>query len=77
MLGVLVCSPKALSKVNCPWIQNLVGAPNGGLLYYIDMMGATCAFPITYLFGPAVAYNCTLLVRIGLAGLGAQYFVEK
>ena len=68
---------QAFEQGQLPLDTNLVGAPNGGLLYYIDMMGATCAFPITYLFGPAVAYNCTLLVRIALAGLGAQYFCRE
>ena len=60
-----------------PLETDLVGAPNGGLLYYIDMMGATLSFPITYCFGPAVAYNITLLVRIALSALGAQYLCRE
>jgi hypothetical protein len=68
---------QAFVEGGMPLETELVGAPNGGLLYYIDMMGATLAFPITYFWGPAVAYNCTLLIRISLAGLGAQYFCKE
>ena len=68
---------QAFEQGEMPLETDLVGAPNGGLLYYIDMMGATLAFPITYFFGPAVAYNITLLVRIAVAALGAQYFCRE
>ena len=67
----------SIAQGKMPLETELVGAPNGGLLYYIDMMGATLAFPITYIWGPAVAYNCTLLCRIAVAALGAQYFCRE
>ncbi|MBM73967.1 MAG: hypothetical protein CMK59_01095 [Proteobacteria bacterium] len=67
----------ALSKGYFPLKTLLVGAPEGGTLYYIDSLGAFVASPITLLFGPAVAYNLTLLTRIALSALAAQYLCEE
>ena len=67
----------ALSNGYFPLKTLLVGAPEGGTLYYIDSLGAFAAAPVTLIFGPAVAYNLTLLIRISLSALAAQYLCEE
>ena len=66
-----------LSAGSFPLYTELVGAPEGGSLYFIDTPGAIIAYPITALFGPAVGYNFILLLRVTLAGLGAQLLCEE
>jgi len=62
----------ALQNGQLPFSTDLVGAPDGGTLYFIDTPGALLALPVTALFGPAVAYNTILIGRIALAGFAAQ-----
>ena len=63
---------EALSSGRLPLSTQLVGAPHGGSLYFIDTLGALWALPITALLGPAVAYNVVMLSRVALAGLCGQ-----
>ncbi len=63
---------EALGRGALPWDTPLVGAPAGGVLYYIDMMGAVLATPLTWTLGPGPAYNLTLLLRVALAGFAAR-----
>ena len=56
---------------------DLVGAPAGGSLYFIDTPGALAALPITAVFGPAVAYNVVLILRVALAGLAGQMLASE
>ena len=60
-----------------PLDTTLVGAPNGGSLYFIDTPGAFFALPITHFFGPAIAYNSILIIRIALSALGAQLLTQS
>ena len=60
-----------------PLDTTLVGAPNGGSLYFIDTPGAFFALPITHFFGPAIAYNSILVIRIALSALGAQLLTQS
>ncbi len=60
-----------------PWHTDLVGAPGGGVLYFIDLAGAVCAAPVTLLAGPALGYNLTLLVRTALAGFAGQQLAGR
>ena len=60
-----------------PIATNLIGAPNGGDLYFIDTPGAVASFIATGLFGPAVGYNLTLLMRMALSGFAAQLLTEE
>jgi len=59
-----------------PLDTTLVGAPKGGSLYFIDTPGAFFALPLTHFFGPAIAYNWILIIRIALSALGAQYLTQ-
>jgi hypothetical protein len=51
-------------------------APDGGALYFIDMLGALIGAPITALAGAAAGYNLVLLLRVAAAGLAAQCLTE-
>jgi len=55
----------------------LAGGPEGGVLWFIDTPGALAALPLTWLFGPAVAYNAVLVVRVALAGLAAWFLSRE
>ena len=56
---------------------HLAGGPEGGLLWFIDTPGALVSLPITWVLGPAVAYNLTLVVRVALAGVAASLLARE
>lgn len=68
---------EALGRGALPWQTDLVGGPQGGVLYFIDTPGALAMLPVTWLLGPAVAYNLALVGRIALTGLAAQLLTEE
>lgn len=68
---------RRLAAGELPWHTDLVGAPEGGVLYFIDAAGAVCAAPLTLLAGPAVGFNVTLLVRVALAGAAGQGLAQR
>ena len=68
---------QSLADLTLPFETDLIGAPGGGTLYYIDTPGALAALPITAIFGPAVGYNMLLLFRLTLSALGTQLLTEE
>ena len=68
--------PHSLAQLQLPLSTPLVGAPDGGDLYFIDMLGALIGAPLAWIFGAAVAYNGVLLLRVAAAGLAAQCLTE-
>ena len=68
---------ESLRAGELPWFTQLAGAPDGGVLYYIDPLAAIVSLPVTLLAGPHVAYETVLVVRIALAGLAAQACCEE
>ena len=75
MLGATGSWRRVLETVNC--LQtDLVGGPDGGVLYFIDTPGALLALPLTWAFGPTLSYNLVLLGRMAMAGLAAQMLCE-
>ena len=69
--------PASLLDGHLPFSTSLVGAPEGGTLYFIDTPGALWALPITALLGPAVGYNVILIARVALAGAAGQLLAEE
>jgi hypothetical protein len=67
--------PHALADLSSPVWTDLI-APDGGALYFIDMLGALIGTPISWIFGPAAAYNTVLILRIAAAGLATQALTE-
>lgn len=68
---------QGLSQLQLPLQTDLLGAPSGGSLYFIDTPGAFFSAPIQLVFGPAAAYNLTLLTRVAIAGYGAQLLARE
>ena len=68
--------PHSLASFELPLSTNLIGLPDGGDLYFIDFLGALVGTPVAWVFGPAVAYNGIMLLRVALAGLAGQYLAE-
>ena len=62
---------------NLPLETDLIGAPAGGVLYYIDTPGAVTALPLTGIFGPAIGYNVVLMGRLALSGLATQGLIRE
>ncbi len=63
---------QALATGSLPWHTDLLGAPNGGVLYFVDPVGAVAALPLTWLCGPAIGYTAVLVARVTLAGLACH-----
>ena len=66
-----------LAQFQLPLQTDLLGAPSGGSLYFIDTPGAVFSAPLQLIFGPAAAYNLTLLTRVAVAGYGAQLLARE
>ena len=69
--------PHSLASFQIPFSTDLIGIPDGGDLYFIDFIGALLGAPLAWVFGPAVAYNGVMLLRVALAGLAGQVLAEK
>ena len=63
---------EALGRGTLPLHTELVGGPAGGTLWFIDSAGAFVMTPVTWLLGPALAYNLVLIGRLALTGLATQ-----
>ena len=68
---------EALGRGVLPYHTTLLGAPEGGVLYFIDNMGALLGLPLTWTAGPAVAYNLVQIARVAAAGVAAQLLAEE
>lgn len=58
-----------LSQGIMPWNTELVFGPEGGVLYFVDPLGALASLPFTALFGVGFAYNLVQISRFFFAGL--------
>lgn len=62
----------ALGSGRLPWHTNLLGAPQGGTLYFVDLPGALATTPLTVLFGAGLSWNLTAIARVAAAGFFAH-----
>ena len=69
--------PHQISQLSWPFSTELIGVPQGGDLYFIDLLGAVLGAPLCWLFGPAVAYNGVMIARLAAAGLAGQALAES
>jgi hypothetical protein len=53
-----------------PLHTNLLNWPNGGTLWFIDMLGAVMTLPVHMVSGPVAAYNAGMLIQWVLCGVG-------
>ena len=49
----------------------LLGYPEGGALWFIDILGALLTAPLGWIAGPVTAYNAALLLNLVFAGLAS------
>ena len=68
--------PHQLASFSWPFSTDLIGVPQGGDLYFIDLLGAFFGAPISWILGPAVAYNAVIILRLAAAGLAGQVLAE-
>lgn len=68
---------ESLAAGEWPTWTPLAGGPGGGALYFIDTPGAVIWAPVTWLAGPAVAYNLALMMRVFLSGVAGQLLYEE
>ena len=68
---------ESLAAGQWPTWTPLAGGPNGGALYFIDTPGAVIWTPVTWLAGPAVAYNLAMMMRVFLSGVAGQLLYEE
>lgn len=68
---------ESLASGQLPYDTTLLGAPDGGVLYFIDMAGALAALPLTWIAGPAVGYNVVLIARVAMAGFAARLLARE
>lgn len=61
---------RALAEGRLPWRPPGLAWPQGGVLWYIDPLGALAVLPETWLFGPEIAWNTLLVLQVGLAAAG-------
>lgn len=69
--------PHQISQLSWPFSTELIGVPQGGDLYFIDLLGAVIGAPLCWIFGPAVAYNGVMIARLAAAGLAGQALAES
>ena len=69
--------PHQISTLSWPFSTELIGVPQGGDLYFIDLLGALIGSPLSWVFGPAVAYNGVMIGRLAAAGLAGQALAEE
>ncbi len=55
-----------------PLYTRLLGAPDGGYLWYIDPLGAAFSMPLVALFGVVVAWNLLVYAYVVLASVGGR-----
>jgi len=68
--------PHQIANFSWPFSTDLIGVPQGGDLYFIDFLGALMGAPLAWVFGPAVAYNAVMILRLAAAGLAGQALAE-
>lgn len=68
---------ESLAAGEWPLWTEMAGGPKGGALYFIDTPGAVIWAPMTWVFGPAVAFNLALMARVFLSGVAGQLLYEE
>lgn len=62
----------SISAGELPWRTLLIGAPKGGILWFIDPIGAVLGAPLVPLFGSVFAYNAVIMTYVAVAAAGAR-----
>ncbi len=62
----------SIGRGEIPWHTTLLGAPAGGVLWFIDPFTAAVGAPVVGLVGGVGAYNLAILVSVALAAAGGR-----
>ncbi len=61
---------RSLRQGEFPWVANDFGLPDGGVLWFPDLLGALLTLPVNLLFGAPAAYTVGLVMQVWAALLG-------
>jgi hypothetical protein len=67
----------SLSQGLLPWSTELIYGPDGGVLYFVDPLGALASLPFSAMFGVGVAYNLVQIFRFAFAGLMSHLLCKE
>lgn len=67
----------SIGDLTLPWRTDLLYGPNGGVLWYIDPLGATIGAPFTPFLGVIGSWNITLLIYLALASYAAATLTAR
>tara|TARA_B110000037_G_scaffold220307_1_gene287629 strand:- start:39 stop:1760 length:1722 start_codon:yes stop_codon:yes gene_type:complete len=67
----------SIGNLTIPWHTELLYGPDGGVLWYIDPIGATIGAPLTIILGVIGAWNATLLIYLSMVSYTASKLAEK
>lgn len=63
---------RSLAEGHLPFRTELLLAPRGGVLWYIDPLGALLGAPLVPLLGAVGAYNAVVVLQVALAAAGGR-----
>lgn len=63
---------RTLGTGTLPWRTDLLFSPRGGVLWYIDPLGALAGAPLVGLVGPVGAYNAVAVAWVALTSVAAH-----
>ena len=66
----------SLKAGTLPFSTDLLAWPDGGVLWYIDPLGALFGMGIVPIFGVVAAYNAAVVFNVVLAAAGARHCLE-
>jgi len=64
----------SLMSGSLPWAVDGLAHPRGGVLWYIDPLGALLTLPVNVLLGPVAAFNLVAVVEVVLAGAAGMLY---
>lgn len=63
---------RCLTEGRLPWRTELLNAPAGGVLWYIDPLGAIAGMPLVPILGVVAAYNAVVFAEVALASVAGR-----
>ncbi|RME27560.1 MAG: hypothetical protein D6798_04275 [Deltaproteobacteria bacterium] len=67
----------SLRQGQLPWHTELLRWPVGGTLWFIDPALAAVGAPLTWAFGPALAFNLALLLSVALTAAACRHLARQ
>ncbi len=61
----------ALAEGRSPFHVTALAWPDGGALWFVDLLGALATLPVSWILGPVAAYNLAIWANLLLSGVAA------